>query len=199
MHNAPKVHGVAHSVGSSYLSNGRKVQSLLLQALRIGGKKKSGRIYSYIFGLFVVIMLIFLALQTVNLYKGIWKVEDQLPVISAASDRENSLLYSYGVTRMWKSRINDEYSIGGWLYDNFMWKVFMQGIIDLLRDENNYLWDIMATMPMRIQNKFYEKSVKIYGGEDNVVLGMASSYEALREILENQIRCENIQIPFNPF
>jgi len=196
MHNAPKAEGVANSVASTYLSKGKKVQSLLLQALRIGGKKKSGRIYSYIFGLFVLVMLIFLALQTVNLYKGIWKVEDQLPVISAASDRENSVMYSYGVTRMWKSRIQDEYSIAGWLYDNAMWKVYLQGVTEFLREQNNYLWDIMTAMPMDTQEKFYEKSIKIYGG-DNEVLAMVSSYEMIREIIENQIRCENIQIPFN--
>jgi len=129
-------------------------------------------------------------------YRGIWKAQDQIPVIEGASEIENNVMFSYALVRLWKSRIQNDYSLSGWMYDNEIWRVYLRQVTVQLHKTNNNLWGLMNKMPERVQKKYYEKNVRIYG-ENKELLSVSSTYETVREILDSQIRCANIQLPYN--
>jgi len=196
--NVEDFHKEENSVASSYISRGKKVQHIVTQALKIDSKKKSTKIYSNNFVGFVLAMTFLLGLQTIHLYVGIQEVESQIPIITTAYFRQNSMVTSSSILRMWNAVIQGDYTTGNWLADNYTWKTVLQYYAEEMNEYNKELYQLLGKLKRKVQSRFYEKNVGFYDYEDDgtkslVILGSAS--EAFQMVIEKEYSCFNMEIP----
>ena len=186
-----------NSVTSSYLSREKKVQHMVTQALKLEPKKKSSLLYSGSFITFILSMIVCLAIQTVNLGKGILTVQDQTPVITGSFFRQNALVYTSYLITIWKGAIEGTFSTGDWIADTQAWRIYLAPALKLLEQYDQELWGLVGDMPLDIQDRFFEKNIPIYESlESQNLLSVDSFFEAVQKIIDRETRIVNMQIPF---
>jgi len=151
--------------------------------------------------LFVITMIVFLVIQTVNLTNGIISVQDQTPVVTTSHFRQNALIYTNYLVRIWNGALKGDFSTGDWITDSQSWRYYMGPSTDLLRGYNQELWELVTGMPMEIQDRFYEKNIPIYERQTSSLdskklISMDSSFEAVQRIVDRETRIVNMDIPF---
>jgi len=187
-----------NSVTSSYISKGKKVQHLVSQALKLDPQKKSATVFLSSFILFVISMVILLAIQTIHLTTGITTVQSQIPVITTAYFRQNSMISSSSGVRMWNAVIQGDYTTGDWMSDNLGWLDYLDDYAEDMKEYNTELYTHIYKISSKAQSRFYEKNVGIYEyAEDGskTLISMASTFEAFQMMIEKEYNCLNFNIP----
>ena len=199
----PKLKGVnyiEYSVSSSYLSKGRKLEQMMIQALKADPNKKSVNIFKALFIVFLISGIVLLALQSANLRSGIQQVQAQVPVISTAFFRQYNMVSSATQARLWKGVLEGAFSTGDWLSDNFMWRFNLEYYIIFMKQYNTRFYELLSELPLDLQSRFYEKNVGIYEYDDDgnkTLVNMGSSFETFQMMMEREINCLYTDVPEN--
>jgi len=192
------VNKAENSVSSSYISKGKKVQHLVSQALKIDPKKRSTTLYVYSFAIFILAMVILLITQTINLYKGIRSVENQIPVITTAFFRQNAMISSYTGMRAWNAVLQGDYTSGDWMSDNLLWQDYLEPYTEDLKEYNTEFYEQLNNIPAVAQTRFFDKDVGLYDYEDDgskSLVTVSSTFEGIQKMLQMEYTCLNMEIP----
>jgi len=190
--------GHVESSVTSYSSKGKKVQELVIKALRTRPYKKSSLIFSALFIVFFIFMLILLAVQDVNLNFGVKNVKSEMPVISAGFLRQYYMISSATQVRAWKGVLDGDFTTGDWTSDNNKWKTNLESDVNEMDKYNTQFYQLLAKLSADIQSNFYEKNVRIYEyNEDGskTFVSKDATFEAYQWTTEKELGCLAVEIP----
>jgi len=194
-----KLRKIEMSVASSYTSKGKKIEQLIVIALKDEPKKKSATIFICLLTVFLISMLVLLAVQDINLHSGIHEVQLQIPVINAGYFRQYNMISSASVARQWKGALHGNFTID-WEEENRAFQSSLRYYASETTKYNAEFYQLLAKLPPEMQTKFYLKNVEMNDfdeGGNKTLIGIYSTFEAFQMIIEKQSACVSTDIPSN--
>jgi len=186
------------SVSSSYLSKGRKVQTLITEALTMVVHRRSTIAFSVGFFVFILIVLALQIFQAINIFTAIDDIQKKTSVVEEGAFKLNSLLMIYFYNRLLDSSYKGEFT----LYQNVTLDAIqlrheLNIYTEDLYEYNNYLMNRVSDLNEEYQTVFYQKDVRIYETEDNQLnqVSLDSNFEAITKIISHCVKTLATAIP----
>ena len=162
------------SIGSSYLSKGRKIQSLITQILEVGTVRRSAVMFGWIFITLVGLTALLQGLQLGNIVQSITDIQTKMSVVETGYLRSNSLISMNEYARFWLAEIQGVFTIYGWEIDKYWYLENSQSALTDLTKWNNQLSQGVSELDQSFQDVFYRENINVYTRLDNGTLAVSS-------------------------
>ena len=189
------------SIGSSYLSRGKKIQSLITNSLSMKTHRRPTLIFIASFIIFILLILIFQTIQSVNILQTITTVDDKNVVFENGVWRINSLILLAVYSRLWMGVFDGTFTLfNDWAQDNAQMEKEMKLYYNDLYKYNNLLINQVSDLSESDQALFYTKDVRVYARQNDnsdtlTLIATDTNFNAVERILDHAIKALAVTIP----
>jgi len=179
------------SIASSYLSKGKKAQTLVTEALTIVVHRRSTVIFNASFFVFILVVLGLQIFQAINIFDAIKDIKSKTDVLGNGGNKLNSLMMVNFYARIYDGVNKGMYTINNNMSEDIAQaKTEVQLYARQLYKYNNLLINDVSTLSTQFQDVFYAENIRVYETQDNntkVLVSTDTNFEVTTKIIDRAI------------